>query len=142
LNAVQLAWSLVESSKRPSGLYLQSIPCSSIAPLPTSERFVILTTALGAGSTGAVYQGVLGGIAVAVKVVDILHRHDHSKRCRLQTEFNVYTHLEELYMSQKLARRIAPQCYGAFKSKRPDILVMGLHGIALSNWDDLIPSER
>jgi len=112
-------------------LDLQSIPCRSIAPLPTSERAVILTTVLGVGSTGAVYQGFLGKKAVAVKVIEVLRRYDYKKRRRLRAEFNVYAHLEELYKSKKLAKRITPQCYGAFKSKRLDIIVMGLHGSAL-----------
>ena len=68
---IQLAWSPPDSFN-PRRLYLQIEPCSSIAPLPTSERAVRLTAALGAGSTGDVFQGFLGKKAVAVKVVEIL----------------------------------------------------------------------
>jgi len=97
---------------------------------------------LGAGSTGAVFQGFLGKKAVAVKVVEILHQYDRSRRRRLRSEFSVYAHLEELYKSKKFTQRIAPQCYGAFKSKKLDILILGLHGSALFDWDDLTPPER
>jgi hypothetical protein len=50
---------------------------------PTSEWAIILATALGEGSTGAVYKGFLEEKEVAVKVVEILYRYDDWKRWRL-----------------------------------------------------------
>jgi len=103
---------------------------------------VRISRLLGAGSTGGVYEGLLGGKLFAIKVVEILGPADVPKRQRLRSEFDIYVHLERAYRSEKLARRVAPQCYGAFGSKRLDTLIMDLHDCTLSDWDDLMLSER
>jgi hypothetical protein len=84
----------------------------------------------------------MGKKVLAVKIVEILGRQDDSKRQRLQSESGIYSRLEHAFDSGKLAQRITPQCYGTFSSKRLDVIIMELHGSALSKWDDLALSER
>jgi hypothetical protein len=148
---VENNWICVQFTASPANssntrwIYLRSIsPDSFTTPSlpPAWDRTVRITNLLGVGSTGVVFQGSIGKKLVAVKIVEALHRDDGPRRQRLRSEFAVYAHLEQLYNSGNLPRCIAPRCYGAFESKRLDILVMGLHGRALSDWSDLKPSER
>jgi hypothetical protein len=97
---------------------------------------------LGAGSTGGVYEGLLGEKLFAIKVVEILGAADIGKRRRLRSEFNIYSHLERAYHDKKLPQRVAPQPYGAFRSKRLHALILDLHEGAPSEWVDFTLSER
>ena len=97
---------------------------------------------LGAGSTGGIYEGLLGGKLFSIKVVEILGPADIPKQRRLWSEFNIYSHLERAYRNKKLPQRVAPQPYGAFRSKRLHALILDLLKGMPSEWVDFTPSER
>jgi hypothetical protein len=136
---VQLTWSSANSPD-PHWACLHSLSAdrsTTAIPLPVDRR-IWITRLLGAGSTGGVYEGSLGGVLFAVKVVEILGSpEDVAKRQRLRREFDMYARVERAYHSGELAERFAPRFFGAFRSKRMDALIMELHGDALSDWNDL-----
>jgi len=92
-----------------------------------------ITHLLGVGSTDSIHKGSLGGELFAVKVVEVLGWGDITKWHLLQSEFEIYGHLEWAYSSEKLARCITPQYYGAFESKQLDNSILELHDSALSS---------
>jgi hypothetical protein len=142
LSALQITSSPAQSSD-PHWIYLRNTsnhPVTLSLPLGWG-RLARITGLLGAGSTGYVYRASMGEKTLAVKIVQILSPDDDSKRRRLRSEFGIYSLLELAFRSGKLARRISPQCYALFGSRRLDALIMELHDSLISTWDDLGSSE-
>ncbi|KAH9023569.1 hypothetical protein EDB83DRAFT_2527303 [Lactarius deliciosus] len=93
-----------------------------------SKRRLWLTRHIGCGSTG--------------NVVKLQHRSDVERQRRFNNEFEVYLSLEIAYQSGQLRGRITPHCYGAFEGDGTDILILGLCGDTLKDWDELNVSEQ
>ncbi|KAH9057411.1 hypothetical protein EDB87DRAFT_1823633 [Lactarius vividus] len=78
----------------------------------------------------------------AIKVVKLQHKSDVERQRRFNNEFEVYLSLEIAYQSGQLRDRITPHCYGAFEGNGTDVLILGLCGDTLKDWDELKFSER
>jgi hypothetical protein len=103
-----------------------------------------LTRFVASGSTGNVWECRFDRFdkLFAVKVVEMLSASDADSRLRLRNEFNVYLILEQATQSGELPYRIAPRCYGAFKGKHMDILILELCDNVLNDWGELTAPER
>jgi hypothetical protein len=78
----------------------------------------------------------------AVKVVEVLRLSDAGSRQRIRNEFKVYLALDKAYQSGQLLNRIAPCCYGAFKGKHMDALILDLCDGTLNDWGELSAPEQ
>ena len=103
-----------------------------------------LTRFVASGSTGNVWKCRFDKCddLFAVKVVEVLRPSDAGSRQRLRNEFNLYLTLERAYHSGQLRDRIAPRCYGAFKSNRVDVLILDLCEGTLNQWREFSAPER
>ena len=117
--------------------------------LPPSQRTdgkqrLWLTRCVGSGSTGNVWECHFdtSNDLFAAKVVEVLRPSDAGARQRIRNEFNIYLYLDRAYNSGRLLDRIAPQCYGAFKGNRTDILILDLCVGILNEWEELSSPER
>jgi hypothetical protein len=72
----------------------------------------------------------------------VLSPSDADSRQRLRSEFEAYLILDKAYRSGQLHDRIAPRCYGAFKGKHVDFLILDLCVSVLNDWGELNASER
>jgi hypothetical protein len=99
---------------------------------------------VASGSTGNVWECRFDRFdkLFAVKVVEMLSTSDADSRLWLRNEFNVYLILEQATKSGELPYRIALCCYGAFKGKHMDILILELCDNVLNDWGELTAPER
>ncbi|KAH9010515.1 hypothetical protein EDB84DRAFT_1445680 [Lactarius hengduanensis] len=82
-------------------------------------------------------------VVVAVQgALQLQHRSDVERQRRFHNEFEVYLSLEIAYRSGQLRNRITPHCYGAFEGDGTDVLILGLCGDTLKDWDELNFSEQ
>ncbi|KAH9175244.1 hypothetical protein EDB89DRAFT_347330 [Lactarius sanguifluus] len=86
------------------------------------KRRLWLTRHIGSGSTGNVWEC----------------HFDNG----FHNEFEVYLSLEIAYQSGQLRDRITPHCYGAFEGDGTGVLILGLCGDTLKDWDELDFSEQ
>ena len=75
-------------------------------------------------------------------MVEVLRPSDKERRTRIRNEFKVYLTLEEAYQSGQLPNRITPRCYGAFKGKYMDVLILDLCDGILHEWGELSAPEQ
>ncbi|KAH9026553.1 hypothetical protein EDB84DRAFT_1670115 [Lactarius hengduanensis] len=103
------------------------------------KRRLWLTRHIGCGSTGNVWECHFDNSddLFAIKVVKLQHRSDVERQRRFHNEFEVYLSLEIAYRSGQLRNRITPHCYGAFEGDGTDVLILGLCGDTLKDWDEL-----
>ncbi|KAH9039908.1 hypothetical protein EDB84DRAFT_1577092 [Lactarius hengduanensis] len=78
----------------------------------------------------------------AIKVVKLRRRSDVECQRRFYNEFEVYLSLEIGYQSGQLRDRITPHCYGGFEGNGTGVLILGLCGDTLKDWDELNFSEQ
>ncbi|KAH8995247.1 kinase-like domain-containing protein, partial [Lactarius hatsudake] len=109
-----------------------------------SKRRLWLTRHIGCGSTGNVWEChfVNSDDLFAIKAIKLQHRSDVERQRRSYNEFEVYLSLEIAYQSGQLRDCITPHCYGAFEGDGTDILILGLCGDTLKDWDELNFSEQ
>ncbi|KAH9048980.1 hypothetical protein EDB84DRAFT_1585806 [Lactarius hengduanensis] len=108
------------------------------------KRRLWLTRHIGSGSTGNVWECHFdnGDDLFAIKVVKLRRRSDVECQRRFYNEFEVYLSLEIGYQSGQLRDRITPHCYGAFEGDGTGVLILGLCGDTLKDWDELNFSEQ
>ena len=108
------------------------------------KQHLWLTRVIGSGSTGTVWQcrPDTSDSLFAVKVVEMLRGSDVERQQRFYNEFGVYLSLELAYQSKQLCDRITPHCYGGFKGKRINVLILELCNGTLKSWDELNISEQ
>ncbi|KAH8982584.1 kinase-like domain-containing protein [Lactarius akahatsu] len=129
--------------------HLHSLPNNAFA-LPhcaengNGKRRLWLTRHIGSGSTGNVWECHFdnGDDLFAIKVVKLQRRSDVECQRRFYNEFEVYLSLEIAYQSGQLRDRISPHCYGAFEGDGTGVLILGLCGDTLKDWDELNFSEQ
>ena len=109
-----------------------------------SKKRLWLTRFAGSGSTGNVWECRFDNCddLFAFKVVEMLPPSDAGRRQRIRNEFNIYLTLDRAYCSGQLRDRIAPRCYGAFKGKHLDVLILDLCDGVLNQWVELNAPER
>ncbi|KAH9037233.1 hypothetical protein EDB85DRAFT_1861475 [Lactarius pseudohatsudake] len=110
----------------------------------SGKRRLWLTRHIGSGSTGNVWECHFdnGDDLFAIKVVKLRRRSDVECQRRFYNEFEVYLSLEIAYQSGQLRDRITPHCYGAFEGNGTGVLILGLCGDTLKDWDELNFSEQ
>jgi hypothetical protein len=110
----------------------------------SSKQHLWLTRFVASRSTGNVWECRFDNCddSFVVKVVKVLLFSDADSRQRLRNEFNVYLTLDKAYQSGQLSDRIAPCCYGAFKSNRVGVLILDLCDGTLNEWGELSAPER
>ncbi|KAH8976702.1 hypothetical protein EDB92DRAFT_1810674 [Lactarius akahatsu] len=129
--------------------HLHSLPNNAFA-LPhcaengNEKRRLWLTRHIGSGSTGNVWECHFdnGDDLFAIKVVKLRRLSDVECQRRFYNEFEVYLSLEIAYQSGQLRDRISPHCYGAFEGDGTGVLILGLCGDTLKDWDELNFSEQ
>ncbi|KAH9005142.1 hypothetical protein EDB86DRAFT_3037426 [Lactarius hatsudake] len=129
--------------------HLHSLPNNTFA-LPhcaengNRKRRLWLTRHIGSGSTGNVWECHFDNSddLFAIKVVKLRRRSDVECQRRFYSEFEVYLILEIAYQSGQLRDRISPHCYGAFEGDGTGVLILGLCGDTLKDWDELNFSEQ
>ncbi|KAH9042052.1 hypothetical protein EDB85DRAFT_1856993 [Lactarius pseudohatsudake] len=129
-------------------VHLHSLPNNTFV-LPhcaengNGKRRLWLTHHIGSGSTGSVWECRFDNSddLFAIKVIELQRRSDVKRQKRFYNEFGVYLSLEIAYQSGQLRDRITPHCYGAFEGDGTNVLILGLCGNTLNDWDELNLSE-
>ncbi|KAH9002662.1 kinase-like domain-containing protein [Lactarius hatsudake] len=129
-------------------VHLHSLPNNTFV-LPhcaengNGKRRLWLTHHIGFGSTGSVWECRFDNSddLFATKVIELQRRSDVERQQRFYNEFEVYLSLEIAYQSGQLRDRITPHCYGAFEGDGTNVLILGLCGNTLNDWDELNLSE-
>ncbi|KAH9026562.1 kinase-like domain-containing protein [Lactarius hengduanensis] len=108
------------------------------------KRRLWLTHHMGCGSTGNVWECHFDNSddLFAIKVIKSQHKSDVERQRRFYNEFEVYLSLEIAYQSGQICDRITPHCYGAFEGDETNVLILGLCGDTLKDWDELNFSEQ
>ncbi|KAH9051443.1 hypothetical protein EDB87DRAFT_1547880, partial [Lactarius vividus] len=103
------------------------------------KRHLWLTHHIGCGSTRNVWECHFDNSddLFPIKVVKLQRKSDVEHQQRFNNEFEVYLSLEIVYQSGQLHNCITPHCYGAFEGNGTNILILGLCGDTLKDWDEL-----
>ncbi|KAH9170940.1 hypothetical protein EDB89DRAFT_1222301 [Lactarius sanguifluus] len=125
-------------------VHLHSLPNNTFV-LPhcaengNGKRRLWLTRHIGCGSTGNVWECHFDNSddLFAIKVVKLRRSSDLERQQRFNNEYEVYLSLEIAYQSGQLRDRFTPHCYGAFEGDGTDVLILGLCGDTLKDWDEL-----
>ncbi|KAH9179320.1 kinase-like domain-containing protein [Lactarius sanguifluus] len=129
-------------------VHLHSLPNNTFV-LPhcgengSGKQRLWLTHHIGSGSTGSVWECRFDDSddLFAIKVIELQRTSDVKRQQRFYKEFGVYLSLEIAYQSGQLRDRITPHCYGAFERDGTKVLILGLCGNTLNDWDELNFSE-